>query len=192
MITCNLVTFTYIENFQQTRVQRTSRFPDYNNKRVPHSGIARSCVARCEHMHRPFLKAPQMQISMHDKPRCMLRMHVSPTMLYFRIETWTTAFTRARARTNARTHARTHVSVTLAISTARGNTYRPRVNLPRAWAILAEKCRFVICSIIAPNRLHSAYTLRSNTLRIYTPMRGIIIHELLTGLWHKEKIEREK
>jgi len=105
-----------------------------------------------------------MQISMHDKLRCMLRMHVSPTICFI----FESRRERRRARTrmhacmHACTHARTHarnVSVTLAISTARGNTYRPRVNLPRAWAILAKKCRFVICSITLLNRLHSVVQL---------------------------------
>jgi len=49
----------------------------------------------------------------------------------------------------ALTHARTHDSVTLAISTARGNTYRlRRVNQPRTWAISRKSVnsRFVALS----------------------------------------------
>lgn len=113
----------------------------------------------------PFLKAPRMQISMHDKPRCMLRMHVSPTMLYFRDVNDGVRSTRTHARTYAR-----HVSVTLAISTARGNTYRLRVNLPRAWARLAEKCRFVICNIILLNRTKPASQCSANIPQIYILM----------------------
>jgi len=121
MITCNLVTFTYAKNFQQTRLHAPPRVSrDYNNKRAPYSGtvetnryvlpVASTCTAIFKRPSNADFDARQTEV--HAAHACLAHY-----MLYFRD-------VNDGVRAHARTHARTHVSVTLAISTARGNTYR--------------------------------------------------------------------
>lgn len=106
-------------------MHRTSRFPDCNNK--TRATEINACLLRAH--ARPYFfflsfKVPQMQISMHDKlHRCCAYMSLARYALFSSrdVDDGVRAHARVHA-THVHTRACTHVSVTLAISTARGNT----------------------------------------------------------------------